>query len=97
MARFRSSRLSVVPFCQEEGVSVSSFYQWRKKLAQLPQPITEVDQPESSFTPVRLVASPSVSVRLPGGTQLDVPTADPQLFQLALQTLAQIDAQRIQG
>jgi hypothetical protein len=41
-----------------------------------------------------LLASPALSIRLPGGTQLDVSTSDPQLLQLTLQTLAQIDGQR---
>lgn len=94
MERFKRSRRSVTQFCQDEGVSVASFYHWRKKLQELPQPATEGDHAET-FRPVRLVSSPSVAVRLPGGTQLDVPTVDAQVLQLAIQTLAQVDAQRI--
>ena len=30
--RFSNSRLAVAPFCDREGVSVASFYHWRKKL-----------------------------------------------------------------
>ncbi len=97
LARFQKSRLTVAPFCQDEGVSVASFYQWRKKLPQLSKPTAEAVRPAASFTPVRLVTSPSVAVRLPGGTELDVPATDPQLLQLVLQTLAQIDSQRVTG
>ncbi len=96
MARFDRSQRSVTRFCQDEGVSVPSFYHWRKKLQQLAQPTNEADH-APTFRPVRLVASPSVVVRLPGGTQLDVPTADPHVLQLAIQTLAQLDVQRIAG
>jgi hypothetical protein len=34
LARFKTSRLSVARFCQDEGVSIPSFYQWKKKLAE---------------------------------------------------------------
>jgi hypothetical protein len=30
--RFLNSGLAVAPFCEREGVSVASFYHWRKKL-----------------------------------------------------------------
>jgi len=32
LARFQKSDLSVARFCQKEGVSQASFYQWKKKL-----------------------------------------------------------------
>lgn len=35
LARFRKSKLSVACFCQEEGVSRPSFYQWQRKLRKL--------------------------------------------------------------
>lgn len=97
MARFGRSRRPVAAFCQDEGVSVAAFYHWRKKLRHLPGPTGDAEQPAATFTPVRLMASSSMAVRLPGGTQLDVPTADPQLLKLALQTLAEVDARRVTG
>lgn len=98
MARFDSSKQSVVRFCQGEGVSVPSFYKWRKKLQQLVPAAGEASADTADrFTPVRLVGSASVAVRFPGGTQLDIPAADSQLLQLAIQTLAQADAQRQAG
>ncbi len=33
------SRLSVTSFCKEQGISVSSLYYWRKKLAPTAEPI----------------------------------------------------------
>jgi hypothetical protein len=96
MVRFEDSPHSVVRFCQEEGVSVPSFYHWRKKL-QSPA-CEEVNDAAASFQPVRWVASPCVvTVRLPGGTQLDVPTADAPALRLTLQMLVEADAQRSAG
>jgi len=33
LERFEESGLSVVRFCDEEGCSPASFYQWRKRIA----------------------------------------------------------------
>lgn len=97
MARFDTSRRSVTRFCQDEGVSVPSFYHWRKKL-QPPVPRSaDVKGRAPSFTPVRLVASPSVTVRLSGGTQLEIPTVDPHVLQLTIQTVVRTDAERTTG
>jgi hypothetical protein len=35
MARFERSGLSVAGFCRQAGVSIASFYYWRKRLVQL--------------------------------------------------------------
>jgi hypothetical protein len=94
MARFRRTQQPVVRFCRSEGVSEPSFYFWRKRLQQAPRLADDADALAAHFTPVRLVSSPTLSVRLPGGTQFDVSASDPQLVQLTLHTLAQIDAQR---
>jgi hypothetical protein len=93
MLRFRKARESVAEFCRKEGVSAPSFYQWRKRLARQPRPAKE----GAGFTPVRLVAASSVAVRLPGGTQLHVPTSDSHALQLVIDTLARADAKRAGG
>lgn len=36
LARYRSSGLSVVRFCEQEGVSTNTFYYWAKRLAANP-------------------------------------------------------------
>lgn len=94
MVRFQRTQQSVARFCRSEGVSEPSFYFWRKRLQQAAPPAEDAAALAARFTPVRLVSSPSLSVRLPGGTQFDVSGSDPQLVQLTLHTLAQIDAQR---
>lgn len=90
MARFEEGRQSVAEFCRNEGVSVPSFYQWRKRLARRPRAAEEA----TGFRPVRLVGSAGVTVQLPGGTQLDIPTADRRALRLVIDTLARADAQR---
>jgi transposase-like protein len=90
LARFEQAQQSVAEFCRQEGVSAPSFYQWRKRLAERPQAA-------ASFRPVRLVPAAGVTVQLPGGTQLEVPTSDRRALRLVLQTLARADARRAGG
>lgn len=59
LRRFDRSRMTVVQFCASEGVSQPSFYQWKKKLRQLPdeskpEPTAAVAQ----FIPLHLPADP---------------------------------------
>jgi hypothetical protein len=105
LARFDGSRRSVVQFCRDEEVSVPSFYQWRKKLRQgaaasngTPGGAHKVARDSAAgFARVRVLASPCLTVRLPGGTQLEVPTADPEVLRRTIRLLAQVDARRIAG
>ena len=101
IARCEASPLSVARFCQREGVSVPAFYHWRRKLQAMrpapPPAAPPTPHAPPAVTPLRLVAASSVTVRLPGGTQVELPTADPQVLQLALTTLALADAQRRAG
>jgi transposase-like protein len=93
MARFEQVQQSVAEFCRKEGVSAPSFYPWRKRLAQPPAQAEEA----AGFRPVRLVSSAGIAVQLPGGTQLQVPTADRGALRLVIDTLARADAQRAGG
>jgi hypothetical protein len=105
LARFDGSRRSVVQFCRDEEVSVPSFYQWRKKLRQgaaasngTPGGARKAARDSAAgFARVRVLASPCLTVRLPGGTQLEVPTADPEVLRRTIRLLAQVDARRIAG
>lgn len=62
--RYRASSLTVKAFCQAENVSVPSFYQWKKRLAQT--------QAAPAFVPVNLTspASDELDLLLPGGATL---------------------------
>lgn len=94
-SRFQQSQLTVAAFCRQEGVSAPSFYLWRKRLA-LSQPTKhECSKPSPGFRPVRLLPSVGISVELPGGTQLVVPTTDRESLRLVVELLARVDADRI--
>ena len=67
MDRFALSGLTVIQFCQQEGVSAPSFYQWKKKLA-----MAEA-KPAPRFVPVKVEPPRSIAtVRLPGGATLEI-------------------------
>jgi hypothetical protein len=101
--RFAQSSLTVAEFCELEGYSVASFYQWRRKLqASVPN-----DQPGPSDRPASFVAvqlQPSalepaqragLQIELPGGAvaRLDQNATDEQqrrLIKNIVQTLSEV-------
>jgi hypothetical protein len=95
LKRFENTRRSVAAFCRQEGVSEPSFYHWRKRLTSYPAQggASTADVP-SGFRAVRLLGATSVTVHLPGGTRLEVPTADPQALRVVVSTLADVDTPR---
>ena len=93
MLRFQKAQQSVAEFCRQEGVSAPAFYQWRKRLAGRPGPAEEA----AGFRPVRLIGPAEVAVKLPGATQLCVPTSDQETLWLVIEVLARSDAQRAGG
>jgi len=97
LLRFEKSRHTINEFCRREGLSPQSFYLWRKRLAQLPVAEQPAARAADAFRPVRLLPASGVSVQLPGGTQLVVPTADPESLRLVIDVLARIDADRVGG
>jgi len=97
LVRFEKSRHSIQEFCRQDGVSPQSFYLWRRRLAQSPVSKKRAAQPREAFRPVRLLPTASVSVQLPGGTQLVVPLPDPQSLRVVIETLARVDGERAGG
>ena len=53
MSRFEKLQRPVTRFCRDEGVSVPSFYQWRKKLQQRQQARSAAGDVGASFAAVR--------------------------------------------
>ena len=99
LERFGRSGLPVTRFCASEGVSVASFYLWRKKLAaerrEAPgQPTAGEGQ---AFSAVTLVGASTLVVELPGGTRLQVPAGNVGLLRAALEELAAADARWYAG
>ncbi len=74
LERFAKSDLTIAEFCQLDGYSQASFYQWRRKLADDDTPSTP------RFVPVELEANDlrehppvSIHVDLPGGAKVNLP------------------------
>jgi hypothetical protein len=68
--RFRLSGLTVPAFCDREGISLTSFYTWRRRMQHHPTP-SATDTPR--LVPVRLVTPPAcaaVELLLPSGAVL---------------------------
>lgn len=82
LGRFDQSELTVAEFCELEGYSTGSFYQWRRKLR------TDELSEAPTFVPVDIGSSHlacgvhrRVEIQLPGGAVVKVPsgaTADEQ-------------------
>lgn len=72
--RFESSALTIAEFCQMEGYSTASFYQWRRKLQRPPRLGGPV------FIPVELASTEAgghsgsrTEIALPGGAVVRLP------------------------
>ncbi|HWB99876.1 MAG TPA: hypothetical protein VG672_24380 [Bryobacteraceae bacterium] len=87
-ARFDATTLTTAQFCAAEGVSVASFYHWKRRLTPQPHDKPAIDD-RPRLLPVR-VATPSAPLELilPGGTILRIGTdADPSTLQSLLRLL----------
>jgi transposase len=78
LARFATSGLRPAEFCAAEGISLPSFYSWKRRLnGQSRCPAAEQspdDQPGPRLLPVRLsAATAAVELVLPSGVVLRVP------------------------
>ena len=75
LERFAKSGRSVSEFCEREGVSAASLYQWRQKLATVEQNKKNSDHDGELPGFQRVQVAPSlagVSIRLPDGTVIDL-------------------------
>jgi hypothetical protein len=77
LARFSAAGLSPAQFCTQEGVSLPSFYAWKRRLATEafdPAAAPPAEDPGPRLLPVRLPA-PAVLLELvlPGGAVLRIP------------------------
>ena len=95
--RFADSELTIAEFCELEGYSPASLYQWRRKLA-------ADGVPEApTFVPVDLQSSDlqgpgSIQVELPGGALIKIPggAALPDYRNL-IQAVVDVTAQKTTG
>ena len=93
--RFARSGLAVARFCAKERVSVASFYYWRKNLGpqgrpqRRPQPVPECDDAFQQVTVVS--AAVGVSIRLPGGAQIEVGSERLDTVRVVIAEVARAD------
>lgn len=85
LQRFQCSGLSVTRFCQLEGVSMPSFYQWRKRLG-----ISTMNKPAATFLPVRVTRSAAIEIHLPNGSRVCVPPEDLDSLRVAIETAGRL-------
>ncbi len=83
LAKFQDSGQTVARFCEQEGVSAASFYQWRRKLAGMDQRPRDSQAAESrtlgkprkgsTFQAVQILPAVSVAtIRLPNGIEIEL-------------------------
>ena len=91
LQRFARSGLAVARFCVKERVSIASFYYWRKKLGPRgrPQPVPECNGAFQQMTVVP--AAVGISIRLPGGAQIDVGSERPDTVRAVIAEVARAD------
>src|SRR5262245_56426947 len=82
--RFAAADLSVAAFCAKEGVSVNSFFYWKRRFAASPR----TPEAEPCFLPIRVTAAP-VDVALPNGAVVRIaPGCDLAFVRSLIDSLA---------
>jgi len=100
--RFGRSGMTVIRFCEEEGVSTASFYRWRNRLAEQGLHSHNADARHSAatsaeqtpvFQPVRVRrAEAPIAIQLPGGVRVEVPAENLDAVRAVLGELLRQDA-----
>jgi transposase len=91
LARFAQAGLSPAQFCAHEGVSLPSFYAWKRRLTAEEQSGTAAEQPPTPrLLPVRLQPAVPLELVLPGGAVLRLlPGCDLDFVRALLSTLGE--------
>lgn len=95
LQRFERGRSTVAAFCQAEGVSVPSFYLWRRTLGRTArEPAMPRRQSfalaRQSFVPVDVVGPAAIDIHLPNGARLTVPAGDLTALEAVVATVARL-------
>ncbi len=76
--RLQLSGLTVAQFCSQEAINISSFYQWKKKLAKANVRLTGEASPSPRFVALQVKQPLQVNVailRLPAGVCIELPAS----------------------
>lgn len=96
MQRYELSGLTVAEFCDQQGVSAPSFYQWRKRFAETSAGASDQaagrpkrrPQAASAFQQVTLTPPGSlVAVELGSGVRLELPAENVELVRTVVAEL----------
>lgn len=101
LRRFEEGRLTIAAFCQQEGVSVPSFYQWRRILGRTatgagrhPRPTPSFVRSSAigrpAFVPVEVVRATTIEIHLPNGARLTVPAGDQASLDAAIAAVGRL-------
>lgn len=105
LRRYEDSEQTVAEFCHAEGVSVASFYQWRRRFAQPSKrsPVSQSSSRRSTTTPspafqqVVLSGGAVVAIELPSGVRVEVPAQQVPLVRAVMAELLAAEAGRLVG
>lgn len=87
--RYQQSDLTIADFCDQNGISTASFYQWRRRIRNHAEPPGEFLAVEVSDRS----SAHDVRVRFPCGTQIELNAGDTESFRLLVDRLAPRDAE----
>jgi hypothetical protein len=107
LREFDRGNLTAIEFCRRAGVSIATFYLWRRKLA--PSAVRESQSParrpaESRgaaagirFLPVEITSRPGIEVLFPGGARLTVPCQDQDAIRTVMAALLSASREDLQS
>ncbi len=96
LRRFAGSDLTVAGFCDLEGVSTASFYEWRRRLTPRRASRSGPNDPSPgpSFLPLEVVSPAATSapleIHFPNGVRVSLITADQKFAMAAIAAAAQL-------
>ncbi len=86
LQRFTAAGTTASEFCDHEGVSISAFQYWRRRLG--PRQHERIASPGVPvFQPVDLLSQRTVTIRFAGGV-MEIPEDRVDLVRIAIATLA---------
>ncbi|HKB39103.1 MAG TPA: hypothetical protein VKD72_21875 [Gemmataceae bacterium] len=85
LSRFSASGLRPAEFCTAEGVSLPSFYSWKRRLSAANRSTDTQARDGPRLLPVRLASAPApLELVLPGGAVLRIPPGSDLAFVRSL-------------
>jgi hypothetical protein len=93
LARFGRSNWTIAEFCRREGVSIATFYHWRKRLGfaagKLPArdvrgPQAQARRDTSPFVAVSVATPVIAEIEFPNGVRIRVPATNVQALRAAV-------------